>query len=198
MSKPTIAVDIDEVLVPHSEHLINWYNQEYGTNLGLEDNHSPDPEVWGVKTKEEAIKRVQRYFSHPRWTEAQPLDESVAALRKLDQKYNLIVVTSRDTILEKVTRNWINQHFKEIFKAAHFVAEYNLEGKSRSKAAVCLSVGADYLIDDRLDIVKEASRVEISCILFGDYPWNQAEKLPSGVVRVKNWQEVLEYFDAES
>lgn len=30
----------------------------------------------------------------------------------------------------------------------------------------------------------------IRTLLFGDYPWNQAETLPPNVVRVTNWDEV--------
>jgi uncharacterized HAD superfamily protein len=37
----------------------------------------------------------------------------------------------------------------------------------------------------------------MSGVLFGNYPWNQVDKLPDNVVRVNNWQEVLEYFDAK-
>ena len=200
MPKParkTIAVDIDEVLVPHSEHLISWYNQKYGTKLTLEDNHSQDPRAWGVNTKEEAIKRVQGFFGDPRWAKTPPFEESVDALKRLSPKYKLIVVTSRDTIMERVTRRWLDQHFKEIFKAAHFAAEYSLDGKSRSKATVCAAIGANYLIDDRVDIVEEVAKVGIQALLFGNYPWNQARRLPERVVRVKNWQEVLEYFENE-
>jgi hypothetical protein len=32
-------------------------------------------------------------------------------------------------------------------------------------------------------------------IAFGDYPWHDRGELPEGVVRAKNWKEVLEYFD---
>ncbi|HET9722013.1 MAG TPA: hypothetical protein VFP32_03220, partial [Candidatus Saccharimonadales bacterium] len=61
-SKTIIAVDIDDVLVPHAENLITWYNQKYGTKLTLAHNHSQDPKPWGAKTVEEAIKRVHEYI----------------------------------------------------------------------------------------------------------------------------------------
>jgi hypothetical protein len=34
--------------------------------------------------------------------------------------------------------------------------------------------------------------------LFGDYTWNQADDLPNGITRVKDWAAVEEYFTNES
>ena len=109
-----------------------------------------------------------------------------------------MVVTARDTILERVTRDWLKKHFGELFADAHFTARYSLDGKSQTKTAVCLAIGAGYLVDDALDLSIDAAKAGIKVLLFGDYPWNQTKKLPRGIARVKNWQEVLEYFNAAS
>lgn len=37
----------------------------------------------------------------------------------------------------------------------------------------------------------------IQALLFGDYLWNKADNLPKNVSRVKNWQDVKEFFDAQ-
>ena|SRR3990167_7500467 len=197
VNKPTIAVDIDDVLVPHVEDLITWHNKEYGTNMDLASYHSRDPKDWGSDTIEEAISRVQKFFVTPDFLEARPMAEAVGVLTKLSKGYKLIVITARDDIIESVTRKWLNQHFPELFKEAHFTARFNLEGKSLSKADMGKNAGAQYLIDDTLDNIIEASKTGIAALLFGDYPWNQANGLPDGVTRTKNWQEVLEYFNAE-
>ncbi|HET7827468.1 MAG TPA: hypothetical protein VFK97_01205, partial [Candidatus Saccharimonadales bacterium] len=63
--KPTIAVDIDEVLAPHFQGLIDWYNAEHNTRLTLEHNHPNDPRPWGTSDYNEAIRRVQKYFDTP-------------------------------------------------------------------------------------------------------------------------------------
>jgi len=195
-AKPVIAVDIDDVLVPHAESFIRMFNEKYGTQLTLADNHSVDPRVFGVETIEEAVRRVQSLIHTPEFLAGEPTEEAVEALRKLSENYNLAVVTARDTIIEKVTRDWLDEYFSEIVNEAHFTARYNLEGKSRPKAEVCQEIGAIALIDDSPVNAIEVARSGTKVLLFGDYPWNQKYEQVPGITRVKNWQEVLEYFDA--
>jgi uncharacterized HAD superfamily protein len=197
-SKPIIAVDIDDVLVPHVEDLIAWHNREYGTRMTLDQYHSRNPKDWGSDTIEEAIKRVQRFFTTPEFLDARPIDDAAQVLGHLSENYILIVITSRDNIIEDVTNDWLNRHFPEIFKAAHFTARFNLEGKSGKKSVVALDAKAKYLIDDTLENVIEGAEAGLKILLFGNYPWNHADELPPGVTRVKNWQEVLEYFDGKA
>jgi 5'(3')-deoxyribonucleotidase len=197
-NKETIAVDIDDVLVPHVEDLIAWHNREYGTQMIIDLYHSRDPKDWGAANIEEAIKRVQRFFTTPDFLEARPIDEASDALQQLSETYNLIVITARDNIIEGVTKSWLDRHFPEIFKESHFTARFNLEGGSKAKSAVALSAKAKYLIDDTLENALDAASVGLEVLLFGEYPWNQLDKLPENVTRIKNWQEVLEYFDGRS
>jgi uncharacterized HAD superfamily protein len=188
MKKPIISVDIDDVLVPHVEDLISWHNKEYGTKMDLVHYHSKNPKDWGSKTIEEAIKRVQRFFTTPDFLDAKPMEDAASALSSLSENYTLIVITSRDNIIEDVTNNWLSRHFPEIFKEAHFTARFNLEGKSGKKSAVALNAKAEYLIDDTLENALDAAEAGIKVLLFGDYPWNQLKELPGGVTRVKDWR----------
>lgn len=193
----TIAVDIDEVLAPIFENLVNWHNKQYGTNLELADNYSNDLKIWGAESIEEAIKRVQIFFSHPHFFDAQPVKEATHALKKLNKNYELVIITARDKIVEEVTLKWVAKYFPEIFRAVHFTAKYSLEGHNRSKSEVLIDIQANYLIDDSLENAIDAAKTGITVLLFGDYPWNQSATLPKNVVRVENWQKVLEYFDAK-
>lgn len=197
-NRPTIAVDIDEVLMPHFIDLITWYNKEYGTSLTLEDNHPTEPDNWGTSDINVAIKRVHGFFDTPEFLNSQPYEEAITSLRILSKNYRLVVVTARDTIIEKVTRDWLNKHFKDLISDAHFAARYSLEGKAQTKTAIASTIKAGYLIDDALDHCEDAAKSGMRALLYGDYPWNQTNKLPKGVTRVKNWQEVLEYFKNES
>lgn len=197
MKREIIAVDIDDVIVPHFQDLIIWYNQKYGTKLRLEHNQKGDPKPWGVETVDEAIKRVQGFFETPEFANPSPFKEAVEALRILSSDFILVAMTARDTLVERITQDWLDRHFSEIFKEAHFTARYNLEGKSRSKADVGLEIGAAYLIDDTPANVLEAARVGIKGLLFGNYPWNETVLLPKNVVRAKDWPAVMEFFDAK-
>jgi uncharacterized HAD superfamily protein len=194
-NRETIAVDIDDVLVPHAEKLLDWYNQKYGTNLTLAHNHSKDPHPWGTETVEEAIRRVHEYIHSDEMFKHQSLQESITALKKLKNRYDLVIITGRDLIIEQKTKQWLDKHFPGIFNEVHFSALYNLEGKRRSKVEICQKVRAKYLIDDALDQALEVPQTGTTVLLFGDYPWNETNVVLPGVVRVANWQEVLEYFD---
>ena len=64
-----------------------------------------------------------------------------------------------------------------------------------TKADIVKQIGADYLIDDQPKHCFAAAEAGITSLLFGDYRWNRNVKLPEGVVKVRTWHEVLEYFD---
>jgi len=195
-NKPIIAVDIDEVLTPHFDELIKWYNRKYGTKLTLAHNHPSDPKPWGTDKFEEAVKRVHGFYETPEFLDSPPYEEAITALRKLSNRFEIVVITARDSIIERVTRDWLDKHFKDLVREAHFTARFSLEGKNRTKALVCLEIGAGYLIDDAPDNALEAAAQGVNVLLFGDYPWNDLKEMPEGITKVKDWQEVLEYFDA--
>lgn len=196
--KPVIAVDIDDVLMPHFEDLAHWYNTEYGTRLTLADNYSDDNAVWGTDTEEEAIRRVQRFYGTKEFLQSKPAEEAEAVLRHLSERYELVIVTARDTILEEATHEWLQRHFRELFRKVHFTAHYALDGTRKSKADLCKEINASYLIDDTPHHALPAAKAGVKVLLFGDYPWNQIAELPAGVVRCKDWQAVQEYFDGLS
>lgn len=196
MTKQIIAIDVDDVLLPHFGDLIAWYNKTYGTHLSLADNGNDDPRTWGAVTAKEAIKRVHFFFESREFKNAKPFSEAKDVLTHLSARYELVVVTARDSIVEQVTRDWLEHHFADLIREAHFTAFYSLEGKTRRKSDVCNEIGAKFLIDDSLSNVLGASVEGVQSILFGNYPWNQADELPSNVVRCIDWPAVLEYFDA--
>ena len=195
MKRPIIAIDIDEVLLPHFEGLIAWYNHKYGTDLTLAHNHPSDPRPWGTDSISEAIVRVQGYFQTESFRNEAPFEEAVEAMRRLSDDYELIVITARDVIIEQATRNWLAKNFDQVFREAHFTAHYSLTGMNRSKVDVAKEAGATYFIDDSLTTVLEVANAGIESILFGNYPWNQSKELPANVTRCRDWLAVQEYFN---
>jgi 5'(3')-deoxyribonucleotidase len=194
MKKPVIAVDLDDVLLPHYEDLITWHNREYGTHLTLANKDSWDPKPWGSETVEEAIQRVHNYFSTDDFKNEQPFEDAIRAINILGQKYELIIITARDEIIEQATLDWVSKHFKDVFAEVHFTAHFSLTGKSRSKADVAVEAGAAYFIDDNAKTVLEVAERGIPSIIFGSFSDGVSE-LPDNVKRCKDWHSVLEYFD---
>jgi uncharacterized HAD superfamily protein len=85
---------------------------------------------------------------------------------------------------------WLSNHLPEIdfSTRVHFTNHYETVG-TKSKGAVCQSIGADILIDDNFDFLLDASTFGIYGILL-DTPWNQNKDSTENIFRVKNWAEV--------
>jgi|SRR3989344_4580873 len=194
MSKPTIAVDIDEVLVPYAEGLVEYHNNKYGTRVRFEDvlHHNFD-EFWEV-SHEEYLRRAWQYIIENHKTAA-PIKGAKETMKRLHKRYKILLITFRSAPLKEATLYWLDKHFEGYFDEPVFLGDKQGTGAHvATKAEICNKIGAEWLIDDHLAPILEASGAGIKGILFGNYPWNQAELLPEGVTRVKNWQEVQEYF----
>ncbi len=198
-SRKTIAIDIDDVLSSQVRAIIAFSNEKYGTSLVWSDFQKKGPfwgyweQVWGVDEKE-GKRRLEEFFRDG-YQSSQPLMPYViGVLRKLEKNYHLVVVTSRqDTDIEE-THQWLDHHFPKIFKQVEFVQAWSGDRKT-SKAIICKEIGAAYLIDDSLEHCRLAAEEGIQSLLFGEYGWNRAKKLPSNVSRVKDWREVEAYFE---
>lgn len=191
MGLPIVAVDIDEVLFPLSPRLIAWHNATHNTAYTLEDNVTYVlGEVWG-NTYADSVEKIHRFLAldHRPVAPVPYASEGIAALR---QQFTLAVVTSRDSQLESGTVAWLSEHFPHAFAEVIFAGNQHTGLPFRSKAAVCQDLGAIALIDDSLSAVGECAARGIGGILFGDSPWNQLERLPSGVTRARDWTEVTD------
>lgn len=200
--KQTIAVDIDDVLSPSAEAFIAYSNKVWGHDLAVDDYHEEWGGVWGVPL-EEAIRRSKLFHESTAYFEAFTcFDHALPVLIKLSKRYKLVILTSRKAVLKEVTEAWLNKHFPDVFSEVIFAGiwdgdEHVYTQLHKSKADMCRQVGADYLIDDQIKHCLGASEVGVTGLLFGSYGWNKTDKaLPAGVVRVHNWKEVEEYFNA--
>ena len=197
MKKQIIAVDIDEVLFPFIAQFAEFHNARYKTKLTPEQFLSYEFEHALGLNLTETIERVYEFTSQDH-LHIQPLGEAQTALKKLSEEFELHIITARNPKFEASTRAWIETYFEGIFSSIELIGYAPVMEKPRTKAEVCLSLGAQILIDDSVDHLKECSRLGIEGVLFGDYTWNQTESLPKGVVKCTNWEEVLEHFDGRS
>ncbi len=188
MKKPTIAIDCDDVIVPTVPLILNHYNETYGTTIALKDYYSTDLAIWQVPDDATAIQRVRDYMFSAEYQHAEPFADAIETLRELSDRYTLHVVTGREDFLEPATRAMLDRYFPDIFQSVEFT---NFFGhKSRPKSEVCQALGADILIDDHLHHAQIVAECGIEVLLFGDYPWNQADELPASIRRVRDWREV--------
>ncbi len=196
-TKPTIAIDIDDVLSSSAASFVEWSNSKYGTHLKPEDYQEHWAEMWKIELEEEK-KRTEEFHLSDRVSVYEAMFDARKTLEKLKERFNLTILTSRRRVLEKLTQEWIEKHYPSIFDNCVYCGFYDtgdIGGLHLTKAELAQSLKVDYLIDDQLKHVSAAASVGIKGLLFGEYAWNKTDQLPDGVSRVKNWEEVLKYFD---
>lgn len=199
MKKPTIAIDIDDVLAANAESFITFSNERWGTRLTVDDYHEHWPEVWQVDLVE-AERRALEWHGSGAVAAYRHFEDAKEALIQLAGAYRLVVVTSRRAMLKCETHAWIDKHFPDIFDEIHFAGMWDKPGEDRHKVTkleVCRAIGSDYLIDDQPKHCVAAANAGVPALLYGEYPWNRINELPKNVRRVKNWAEVVEYFDGQ-
>lgn len=195
MKKRVIAVDIDEVLAAHNIALVAYHNARYGSRHTLKDYVTEHwSQVWGTD-REETNRRAIEFHESGAHARLAVVTGSLEALNHLKSRFDLIAVTVRRRMIVESTRHWIDKNFPGIFQDIRFVHAWD-DPDAPSKAEVCAEINAEWLIDDSIKhcgLMAETGRIGI---VFGDYPWNQMDELPEGVIRLKDWEEVRVYFDA--
>ena len=127
-----------------------------------------------------------------------PVEGAVQAINELGKRYKLVLVTSRRNFAEELTRNWLKQYFEYPFDTIVFAdfwddIKNSKDGHLRHKGDLFAQVGADIVIDDQLKHCEAAAEAGIQAILFGDYAWNKIDELPNGIIRRKDWIEIVKH-----
>ena len=192
--KEVIAVDIDEVLYPFLREFIIDHNLKFKTNLSIANFSSYEFEDTLKMDRRKSVQRVYDFLSKTDQINPEPIKDSKEAIVKLSKFYDLVVITSRYSKYQDQTVQWLNRHFKNIFKSVHLIGYHKVLDNPVYKSDICLAVGAKYIIDDSLDNVIGCARKGINGILFGDYPWNKQDLTKfKNITRAKDWNEVLNY-----
>jgi 5'(3')-deoxyribonucleotidase len=208
-SKPIIAVDIDDVLASSAAAFVAFSNERWGTNLTVDDYTDDWATFWKLDRADKGYAalvdgRAAEFFAHA----LRPMPHDVSAydvLVRLKEHFDLIVVTARRLDTKGDTVAWIQERFAGIFEhdKIYFAGFYdNLTNDSvkvnvkKDKGELLKSLGAQYLIDDQPKHCNGAVRQGITALLFGGYAWQHTEPVDDSVIRVANWQEVGEFFDA--
>ncbi len=194
-----IAIDIDEVLADQADAFVRFSNQRWGTNLHVDDYTEHWAELWNLNL-EETLARRDELFDGKVYQTLAPIHAADEVLRRLSQRFELCIVTSRSSVLNTDTREWLKRHYPGIFSddVIHFSGIWDKVDHTthaQTKADILKSLDADYLIDDQPKHCIGASEVGIKSILFGDYKWNRGVEMPPLVTRCKDWAAVEAYFN---
>lgn len=200
----TIAIDIDDVLSRSAEGFVAFSNNRWGMELTVNDYHEAWAKVWGVSLKEAEQKGAEFHKSGVIGTYI-PHSSAYAVLKRLSQRYRLVVITSRRETIKALTDDWLDRHFPNIFDEVQYAGIWDKrrptddnveELLSTTKADICSALRVNYLIDDQPKHCIGAAQAGIKSLLFGKYPWNESPtESPEGMTRVHDWGDVARYFD---
>lgn len=176
--------------------LNNFCLEEYGLEYTVSDYHIYDfAKVWGC-SQDESNHKVHEFFKSTHFSSGiEVIPGAFEALRRLRGECELMVVTSRQHIIQEPTLEWLETHFPDVFQAVHFGNHFALEGTSRKKSEICHAIGAHVLIDDNPSYAMECAAAGINVLLYDwdyEYPWSKTDDGPRHdlVTRVRDWTEV--------
>jgi len=198
--KLRVAVDVDEVLGRFLFALNEFCREKYGMDHSVSDFHVYEfAKVW-MCDQDRSNKIVHEFFDSQHFQDGIPvIPGAFETLKKLggEKGIDLVVVTSRQHVIQDHTLSWIDKHFPGIFQEVYFGNHWSLEGTSRKKSEICQAIGASALIDDNPGYALECASAGIHVLLYdwqNRYPWS---KLPAGfqhplITVVHDWDQVEE------
>lgn len=177
-----IAIDLDGVTWDVQKHLLEIYNEKYGTNHKIEDitywNFLPEDRFW--KVYEEMVKRI---------TEYEPVDPKIGGyINLLYLYYNISFLTHgiyTVDIIEKKLKTW--SIFKHLSYDSIILEDYTTPKVIHD---------FDYFIDDNPNLAMEIRVYPKKTLLLFTQPWNRNINVNdfSNVIRVDNWLDIQKYF----
>lgn len=198
--KPTIAIDVDDVISATASSFIEFSNERYGTNLTIDDYQEHWKEMWKIDL-EETGRRAKEFHESGYVAQYEVVSGAREVLEELKKRFRLVVLTNRHGELQKLTHDWLDSYYRGIFDDVVFTGFYDqlTDGSwKQHKGGLAQTLGARYLIDDQPKHIIGAVEHGIEGLLFGEYVWNRHTLLPAGATRVRDWEAVLRYFDNKS
>jgi uncharacterized HAD superfamily protein len=184
-----VGVDIDDVITETFLGLINFINKKYGRNHTYGGITSYN--LWEIgigSDKSEAIKLVEEFFDLEGDSKSRLIEGSIAALESIHCSGDeIFIITSRPLSIRSQTDSFLKGCLGNIPYQVFYSGDFYGQGKT--KVEICNELGIDLMIEDCLDYAEGFENQKV-CLL--DKPWNQKDNLPSNVIRVFNWQEILD------
>ena len=192
-----IAIDIDEVLADTLNHFIFLYNQKFKTSFKRDDFYTFDWwEVLGLeKDRFKAIyeKMVAQGF----FQNIQTIKGAQDGVKELQKDYSLAIVTGRPKSMTEITKAWLAKNFAGSFSQFYFTKEVILGPNKKPKHDICQQIGAKVILEDEFEFAEDCAQGHIQVLLF-DNPWNRAFKMPSYMIRVYSWEDILDKINSFS
>ncbi len=180
-----IGIDIDGVILDTVEVYLNYIERVTGKKYCQEDITEYLFENCVDITEEEMSMALGKMIEDDIWGEIPFYPEALKSLRHIGTKKNLYIKTSRPEVARESTLQWIKEHDIPVRRAVFTDMESKLSYIKDE------NIKLDCFVEDRFKFALEVAGDGVKVLLV-DRPWNKKYKLENGIVRVKNWNQILD------
>lgn len=199
-SKPTIAIDIDDVLAEGTLALVDSVNRIYGSSLTIDDYHKIGGDFMGYYERVWKAHGLEHTIRLEDLGKEMALDQSHVpllagaefAVGELSKRFKVIFITARPAAWEKATRRWFADNLSHKDIELYFAGNH-YDDTALTKGQLAKKLNVRLLIDDNVTNCQSALDEGVQTILFGAYGWQH--NAPEGMVRCKDWPQALDYLN---
>ena len=186
-----IALDFDETLYPMLNQLDKFHRRTRKTPIRTKITEYNYAQRYNMSTQASKFF-VREFYQSTEHALCDPIYKAKDTMRALKKKgYILGIITGRQYYASGVTYEYVKKHFDGIFDYMEFTNSFSLYGREKSKIDVCKKHNVTVIIDDSLEVCKQAHNNSIHSILFGNYPWNAQPDVPDvSLARILSWCEL--------
>ena len=175
-SKGILGVDIDNVVAQTDPAIRKTLEDVFDVCLDQRQIVHYAYHRCGITKEQE--QRVLEIFRDETCTELEVIPGTVEALSLLKQRYQIILVTSRNPLIVEKTQEWLRLN--------GIPHDYLVFEKEKHQTGHSF----DFFIEDNGESALSIAEAGIPTFLF-DYPWNRSLSEHPNIVRVSGWDEVL-------
>lgn len=188
-----IGIDIDEVIVEFFKEYIPLFNQKFNENISFEDLKSY--QLWDISdvSKEDSLNLTKEFQDSEFFENMELVEGAKEAIFNLSNNYNIYFITSRPDNIRDKTTVFLRRLFGNLKFSLHFSGE--VWGNLISKSQICVKEGINLMVEDNSDYALDCAEKGIKVFLL-EKPWNKRYKEHENIIKVKNWEEILEKLES--
>lgn len=193
LNRKKIGIDLDDTIWIFHEKFIEFYNNKFNTKFNVGDFNEYNL-IKFLNINEEELHNLFLEFEKDDYKILPEIENARDSIIKLSSYYDIYFVTARPFFYDELIKFRLRDIFNLNFPVFYQYDENR--NKIKEKVDFCIEEGISIMIDDALHNLIPMARVGIDCYLL-DYPWNRVESLSEKIIRVKNWEEILNFLEVE-
>ena len=184
-----IGIDIDDTIAEYMKGYLEFYNKKKGTNFVVEDIFSySQVEVLKVP-KDEAKELIFEFGETEKFLNLDFLPGAKESISTLENgEHKIFFITSRPETERNKTQLFLDNNFPKNNFELHFSGER--WGTLKTKGDICVELGVQVMIDDNKNYAFDCAKKGVKVLLV-DRPWNKEHEEQENIIRVFNWQEIM-------